>query len=77
MQPHTEEHKDKISKALTGIKRSPETRAKMSAAKQGVTNDWSKGKQPIISCPICGKEGGQSLIRRWHFDNCKYKDVNL
>ena len=32
--PHTEEHKQKISNSLKGIKRSPETRAKMSAAKK-------------------------------------------
>ncbi len=29
--------------------------------------------QPIIQCPICLKEGGKSLMKRYHFDNCKYK----
>lgn len=34
--PHTEEEKQKISNSLKGIKRSPETRAKMSTAKKGL-----------------------------------------
>jgi len=32
-----------------------------------------KGKQPLITCPHCGKEGGSNTMQRWHFDNCKLK----
>lgn len=27
--------------------------------------------QPIITCPHCGKFGGISNMKRWHFNNCK------
>jgi hypothetical protein len=27
----------------------------------------------IVICPVCGKEGGISAMKRWHFDNCKTK----
>lgn len=25
----------------------------------------------IVVCPVCGKKGGISAMKRWHFDNCK------
>lgn len=28
-------------------------------------------KRPRGVCPHCGKEGAVSLLKRWHFDNCK------
>lgn len=28
-------------------------------------------KRPRGICPHCGKEGAVSLLKRWHFDNCK------
>lgn len=31
-------------------------------------------KRPRGACPHCGKEGALSLLKRWHFDNCK--DIN-
>lgn len=52
--------------ATKGIKHSDEHRQKVSAAKKGKL-------QPIITCPHCQKEGGVSLMKRWHFDNCKVK----
>lgn len=27
----------------------------------------------IVKCPHCPKEGGRSIMKRWHFDKCKYK----
>lgn len=26
-----------------------------------------------IICPHCGKEGAQTAMKRWHFDNCKFQ----
>jgi len=43
----SKEAANKISSALTGMKR------------------------PRGECPHCGKEGAISLLKRWHFDNCK------
>lgn len=56
-----------------GKHHSEETKLKISLAKLG------KGKpQEIIKCPHCGKIGGKSALRRWHFDNCnKYIEYNV
>ena len=26
-----------------------------------------------VSCPHCNKSGGEPIMKRWHFDNCKFK----
>jgi hypothetical protein len=41
--------------------------------------DKQRGKiqvQRKIECPHCHKIGGESVMRRWHFENCKYKEQN-
>lgn len=43
---------------------SKETAAKISDKLTGM-------KRPLGTCPHCGKEGALSLLKRWHFDNCK------
>jgi len=32
--------------------------------------------QPSIKCPYCDKVGGNGIMQRWHFDNCKLKNKN-
>jgi hypothetical protein len=40
----------------------------------GAWNKDKKGdKQKIVTCPYCEKGGGVSNMKRWHFENCKYK----
>lgn len=40
----------------------------------GAWNKDIKGdKQKVIICHYCGKSGGISNMKRWHFENCKYK----
>ena len=58
----TEEHKLKIAEASRNI--SDETRTKMSDTRLNY-------KQNQIECPHCKKVGGNSLMTRYHFDNCK------
>ena len=29
--------------------------------------------KPSTTCPHCSKTGGISVMKRWHFDNCKHK----
>ena len=29
-----------------------------------------------VKCPHCGQVGDNNLMKRWHFDNCKQKNVN-
>jgi hypothetical protein len=57
----TEEHKAKISAGGMGKIHSEEAKLKMRKPKTKVT------------CPHCNKTGGNSLMVRYHFDNCKLK----
>jgi hypothetical protein len=67
----SDETKRRMSEARKGEKshmfgkpHSTETKAKMSASMLGK-------KQNVMVCPHCNKSGG-SIMRRWHFENCKF-----
>lgn len=78
---HSDETKQKISKAHVGKKLSNETKQKLRDINKGKTlsaetrNKMSKARrgivQQLVTCPHCGKKGGYSSMCRWHFDNCK------
>jgi len=34
--------------------------------------DWIA---PTVTCPHCDKSGGNTVMNRWHFDNCKAKSA--
>ncbi len=70
-QPFTAEHKQKISMALSDKPRSSETRKKIASSKLGKPQP----KQRII-CPHCNTEGGNNVMKRWHFDNCRYRETD-
>jgi len=87
--PHSEESKLKISEVKKGkpahnknIPHSEKAKQKMSenSPKKGKPA-YNKGKpspnkgvpKPKLTCPHCGQEGGNSQMKRWHFDNCKLK----
>lgn len=56
--------KNNISNSTKGLSKSEEHKKKISEA--------SKGKpKPKTECPHCGKIGGSSNMKRYHFDNCK------
>jgi hypothetical protein len=61
--PMSEQQKKKLSIINTGKTYSKEYKTNMSLIKTGV-------KQPKIQCPHCGKAGGQSGMKRYHFDKC-------
>jgi hypothetical protein len=67
---HSEETKKKMSQSALGRKQTPEAIDKIKNA---------RAKQKIVTiqviCPHCGKEGGNRIMPRYHFDNCKFKDV--
>jgi len=60
-----------------------ETKAKMSAIKLGKKQtEETKQKKSLsltgfkhlnVICPNCGKQGGNTSMKRWHFDNCTGK----
>lgn len=65
----SEETRKRMSESAKGKVLSDETRKKIS--------DSSKGKpKPKVICPHCGKEGGISSMKQWHFNNCKFKDID-
>jgi hypothetical protein len=68
-----------------GKKQSVESRKKISDSNKGKNKLRTKEhnikiglankgkKMESISCPHCHKVGGVTLMKRWHFDNCKLK----
>ena len=52
---------------MYGKKHTPEALEKMSKSRKGK-------KQPVLECPHCGKIGGRSNMKRYHFDNCKFRE---
>jgi hypothetical protein len=86
--PKSEAHRNAISaahKGKVGHKLSDEARAKVSAAlRLRVVSDETKKRmsetqkgrpRTILACPHCGKSGGNSNMRRYHFENCQRADL--
>jgi len=68
-QPKSESHKQSMSKSQIEFYQTPEGKKvlEQKAEKQ-------RGKiRRKETCPHCGKQGGEGIMKRWHFDNCKYK----
>ncbi|MFY8211882.1 MAG: hypothetical protein ACOVLB_04385, partial [Candidatus Nanopelagicus sp.] len=88
--PKSDRHSENISIALTGKKRGkykPRTspnkakgikkgpRSKQSVDKQKLSiTGVPLGPQKLVECPFCKKVGGISLMKRFHFINCKLKE---
>jgi hypothetical protein len=62
-----EKHRAAMLGKNLGIKRSDETKQRISDSTRGIAK-----KQ--IECPHCGKIGGEPAMKRHHFDNCKIKN---
>lgn len=66
-----------------GKKRSEEDKQKFRAARLGkATSDATKALlskkltgyvYQIVECPHCGKHGGETGMKRWHFEKCRHK----
>lgn len=61
---NTEDCIRKKREAMLGKIHSNETKIKMSEAQKGISKEQ-------VACPYCGKIGGISAMKRWHFDNCR------
>lgn len=84
---HSEESKNKLSKSRMGMKFSQEHREKLADAKRGSTlsedhkmkiSESMKGRPhqtKKTTCPHCGLVGGATNMTRYHFDNCKLKEL--
>ena len=67
---HSEETKNKKSLAMTGKNkyvRTDDHRRKISEILAG-------REIPKLVCPHCHKTGGIYQMKRWHLDNCKFKE---
>jgi group I intron endonuclease len=64
----TEETKKKMSESQKGKNISKEQCIKISESKMGIP-------QKKITCPFCGKIGGNAM-HRWHFNNCREYDAS-
>jgi hypothetical protein len=64
--PQNDKQKAALLLANKGRPLTDEHKRKVSEANKG------KVRQKVL-CPHCGKEGGDGIMKRWHFDNCKEK----
>lgn len=83
----SKESNKKRSEKLLGTVRSEETRNKMkkpkskshseniSKAKKGLESLIKGRLDQIITCPHCKREGGNSGMKRWHFEKCSKKEL--
>jgi len=70
--PKSLQHKESIRLARLGTTRNSNTKLKLSLCKVGKTPSQNLIK---AVCPFCNKEGQQIAMKRWHFTNCKQKEV--
>jgi hypothetical protein len=68
-QPKNETHKQNMSKSQLAFYQTPEGKK---ALEQKAEKQRGKIRKKE-TCPHCGKEGGEGIMKRWHFDNCKHK----
>jgi len=65
----------KTYEEMYGIETARQVRHLRAVARQGKPN-VNRGKvlgtQPKIECPHCGTIGGNSNMKRWHFNRCKH-----
>lgn len=83
----TNRNPEKIRKTAEkhrGMKRSLESRRRMSEAKKNGFVPWNKGlidthqkghKKEVVECPHCRKSGGKPVMVRYHMDRCKWRGV--
>jgi len=77
----SKEHRKNKSLAFKGIPRSEKTKRKISEKQKGIPKTEENKKNMSIgqrnrkplTCPHCSKEGMPNNMKRWHFDNCKFK----
>lgn len=67
----SESHKKHLSDSLKGKKFSEERKKRLSESRRGRPH-----VQKYVECPHCGKVGGASIMKRWHFDKCKINPEN-
>jgi len=79
--PMSIETKAKVSAAKKGHRHKPEIEALVTQnlLKYGIDTRFQKGVVPLnnkieYTCQHCGKNGKGIAMKRWHLDNCKFKE---
>ena len=77
----SEETKAKVSATKKGHRHIPEIEllVTQNLLKHGVETRFKKGQVPLVNkieyiCQHCGKQGKGNSMKRWHLDNCKFKE---
>jgi hypothetical protein len=78
--PLTQQHRNAISTAKIGKTRSIESIVKQSDTMTGKKRPnhsvaMTGISRPVVQCSHCKKEGGINNMSRWHFDNCRSKNL--
>ncbi len=69
--PRSVEHSRNLSLSLIG-KRQPNISAALTGKRQPNISASKIGKPQVqVTCPHCKKTGGNQVMKRWHFSNCK------
>jgi hypothetical protein len=72
---HSKEEKQKRAEKIKGHVVSEEARQKIRLANLGRIAPMTGKHFQKIQCPHCNKIGGLTAMPRWHFDNCKSKEI--
>lgn len=67
----TDEFKERHSKLMSGENNGMYGKHLSEEVKRKKSEKMTGYKYKIISCPHCGKSGGEQAMKRWHFDKCK------
>lgn len=71
----SEETRKRISASNMGRKMNDYTKQRLREANINRTPPMRGKHFPKVSCPHCGKTGGLSGMKCWHFDNCRIKEA--
>lgn len=62
-----------LSENNPGKNKTELTKENISKGKTGIPSKTKGIPRKKITCPHCGKIGGEGVMNRWHFENCKFK----
>ena len=68
-----EARRDYFLKNNPGKNKTEVTKRNISKGRTGIPSKTKGIPRKKITCPHCGKIGGEGLMNRWHFENCKLK----
>ena len=71
----SEETRKKHSESIKGENNGMYGKTHSEEAKRKISESKKGKPQEKVTCPHCKKVGGITVMKRWHFDNCKKKSI--